>query len=119
MQCERWVVVSRKQQRLQPPRRLTDSGQPHDLLTPDEAKVYQKGWYAHGDKKTFGGGVLQYWTAPDAPAVDFDQVSEELPFEYRDVAPPDVLAYQDWLPSGPYWQWQGKPEELQLSLIHI
>eukprot|EP00961_Rhodomonas_salina_P117726 1584285-Rhodomonas_salina.1 len=46
-----------------------------------------------------------------------DCVSDELPFAYRDVAPPDVLAYQDGLPSCPYWQWQGKHEEPPAAVV--
>eukprot|EP00961_Rhodomonas_salina_P195174 2635092-Rhodomonas_salina.2 len=96
---------------------LVDSGKPHCLLTPDAAKVYQKGWYAHCDKKTFRGGTLQYWTKQGVLGVNFDHVSNELPFVYHDVAPPDVLAYQDRLPSCPYWQWHWKHEESPAAVV--
>lgn len=72
LQCAWWVVVSRKRRQFQPPRMLADSGKPHGLLTQDKAKVYQKGWYAHGTKKTFGGCILQYWTKQEESGVNFD-----------------------------------------------
>eukprot|EP00961_Rhodomonas_salina_P146536 1972695-Rhodomonas_salina.1 len=54
----------------------------------------------------YPGGWLQYWTPPTAGRVSFEGIERDLHFTYTDDTPPDVLLYQDELPSGPYWQWQ-------------
>lgn len=48
---------------------------------------------------------MRYWVQEGGDSVDFNMATSKLPFRYAAVDEALTLAYQDNLPSRPYWQW--------------